>query len=77
VSVCCVAANVERGLQEIFECEACSQCDQIMMSALPPKADIHRRCLDVRLGPKADISQSRFDLSQSPEPSAGLPKQLY
>jgi hypothetical protein len=38
VSVCCVAANVERGLQEIFECEACSQCDQIMMSALPPKA---------------------------------------
>jgi len=29
---------------------------QIVMSALPPKADIGRRQLDVRFVPKADIS---------------------
>ena len=52
VSVCCVAANVGRGLQEIFECEACSQCDQIVMSALPPKADIRPRDQNVCFGQK-------------------------
>jgi hypothetical protein len=31
------------------------------MSALPPKADIHRRERDVRFVPKADIRTSLFD----------------
>ena len=60
VSVCCVAANVGRGLQEIFECEACSQCDQIVMSALPPKADIRPRDQNVCFGQKRTHAVQQF-----------------
>ena len=33
--------------------------DQIAMSALPPKADIPRRNLNVRFGPKAEVTVIR------------------
>jgi hypothetical protein len=31
--------------------------DRLLMSALPPKADINRRIVDVRFVPKADIDE--------------------
>ena len=35
--------------------EISTSCAQGSMSALPPKADIRERVLDVRFGPEADI----------------------
>ena len=42
------------------------------MSALPPKADISRRRLDVRLGPKADIAGPEMTMSGSIVPYLSL-----
>ena len=40
------------------------------ISALPPKADIKKRCWDVRFVPKADIQELRDLGTRSPRPNA-------
>jgi hypothetical protein len=48
---------------------------RIVMSALPPKADIHCSSRNVRFGPRADISRScflNFDRNQKDRLADGL-----
>jgi hypothetical protein len=42
-------------------------CDATAMSALPPRADIHRRLFDVRFVPIADIADPSFDYIVGPQ----------
>jgi hypothetical protein len=46
----------------------------ICVSALPPKADIPRRHLDVRFGPQADIVFSASYSAADPKSFTGAPR---